>query len=639
MALYNTPLEPTLQLSVNSVNTEIAAVGAFNTLYLLAYPGAQSDLPSYKAELITSLEDYKARIGGTVPTDYLQLVNYLAVDAAYRNLKGTGAIKVIAVRAPGTVYTITVNTATSALGLTASYKLVINGVTIDSTVVVPSTVPAEYSSTLNYIASKIAEAISAKPELSASVYVRDVENSTIELTTVVTGQVMTIVSLPGTAAGVQVTATSTFGPSAYAIPEGKDYIQALNLALTPEDPLGVIIAPGFYATVSNNEATLFKKQVDSFCRKALYQQLSIADVANPDLTKIAVYSSAATFSPSVAIASGGLIEFDGKIYIGVGGGVPAIPTTGSGAYGPVTLGTRAVLPQAVTIGGVTSNVIEAIVGGATIADPAAPTTLELVNFAAISHQQLINEALFSMAITLVESGSADEQALYNSNDDFNSVEGHVSIVAPYQKYTGPLISLTTEFPIPASAYQAALWIYTANTVGPAQPPGSDDYALEATNGPIWEITSDGHALLNGRGINVIKTINSNAYVMGARTQSRNDLYNRQNARLILSLYVRTLRLALKSGLVLKPLNSTGAFLEQLRIKADNVSRAFYGAGLLDGNSENEAWNNKCDLTINPLANIQQGIVRLESKITQIGMTEKLVVTVQQALIGSLESIL
>jgi phage tail sheath protein FI len=127
--------------------------------------------------------------------------------------------------------------------------------------------------------------------------------------------------------------------------------------------------------------------------------------------------------------------------------------------------------------------------------------------------------------------------------------------------------------------------------------------------------------------------------MGSRTLSQNDLYNRQNARVVLSLYVRTLKLALKSGLVLKPLTSSGAFLEQLRLRADRVSRAFYNAGLLDGTSENEAFNNKCDSSVNPLSAIQQGVIKLESKIAQIGMTEKIVVTVQEALIGSLNSIL
>jgi hypothetical protein len=651
MSLYNTSLEPSLQLTVNSVNTEIAAVGAFNTLYLLAYTGEQSNLPSYKAELISSLENYRDRIGGTVPTAYIELINYLSVDAAYKNTKGLGAIKVIAVRAPSLIYTITIAAGATLNGNTASYKFVINGVTIDSTVAVPTVIPAPYTSALNYVATKIAEAIKAKTELSTSVYIREVSNATIEISTVVTGQSLSIVNLPGTASGVAITAATTYGPAGYTVPESKDYIQALYLGINQEDPLGVIIAPGFYATASSEEALLLTKQVDSFCRQAHFQQLFIADVSNPDLTKIPLFASVPAFSPTPDILVGGLFKFGGQIYKGLPGGggyggilpgsvsIVGITTVLAGsAVGPLTPGSRIVLPQNITIGGINTNVLQAV-NTASIADVDTPTLLELANFIGISHQQLINEYLFVQGIGVVENGSANEQALYTFRDDFNSVEGHVSVVAPYQNYTGPLLSLSTDFPLPASVYQAALWIYTANAIGPAQPPASDDYALEATKGPIWQVTSAGHALLNGKGINIIKTINSNAYIMGARTLSQNDLYNRQNARLILSLYVRTLRLALKAGLVLKPLNSTGAFLALLQAKADRVSRAFYTAGLLDGTSENAAWNNKCDASINSLANLQQGIIRLESKIAQIGMTEKIIVTVQESLIGDLQSIL
>lgn len=66
MPLYNTPVLPSVQLSVvtDSGAGTIAAPGAFNTLYFLAYPGNQADFPSYSPELITSLDDYENRIGG-----------------------------------------------------------------------------------------------------------------------------------------------------------------------------------------------------------------------------------------------------------------------------------------------------------------------------------------------------------------------------------------------------------------------------------------------------------------------------------------------------------------------------------------------------------------------------------------------
>ena len=642
--LYNNPLEPSLQISVNTVNTTIDAVGAFNTLYFLAYPGPSSDLPSFKPELITSLSDYKRRIGGSVPTDYLGLVNYLSIAAAFKNLKGSGLIKVIAVRQPALQYSIevtNVSAVVSATGLVAAYKLVINGVVISREINIPATAS---STTSQFVTNAIAQDIRDNLELRNSVYVREVNNVIISLSPFLDGQPLSI-NTAFTGFGVQITQYTSSVTN--TLPDSLDYLQALYLGLNEEDALGVIVAPGFYATSPSAEALLFTKQVDSFCRQAEYQQLFISDVVNPDLRRIAEYATLAVYNPLNDFGLNQLFEYNGSIYVGLIAGsgyqgssttsLAAVPAAANNVIYPSQ--TRVVLPSAVAINGITSNVVQVQSATAVILNINAPTALELASFITVSYQQLINEALFVNNIGLVETGSNSEQALYRFRDNFNSLEGHVSTVAPYQNYVGPELSLSTNFALPASVYQAALWIYVANTIGVFTPPASDDYPLEATKGPIWQVTRAGHALLNGKGINIIKTIDSAYYVMGARTQAQNDLYNRQNARLILSLYVRTLKFALKRGLVLKPLTSSGTFLTSLKARADRVSRAFFNAGLLDGASESEAFNNKCDSSLNPLSALQQGIIRLESKISQIGMSEKIVVTVQESLIGSLNDIL
>jgi hypothetical protein len=61
--------------------------------------------------------------------------------------------------------------------------------------------------------------------------------------------------------------------------------------------------------------------------------------------------------------------------------------------------------------------------------------------------------------------------------------------------------------------------------------------------------------------------------------------------------------------------------------------------LLDGQTETDAFQNKCDASINPNSQLQQGFIKLESKICEIGMTEQITITVQEALLGSLQSIL
>lgn len=631
MPLYNTPVLPSVQLSVvtDSGAGTIAAPGAFNTLYFLAYPGNQADFPSYSPELITSLDDYENRIGG-VPTDELGLVNYFSLDAAIRNMKGTGSVKIIAVRPPTNIHTIAITT-TAVVGDVVSYYLTVNGVDVKDTI----TIPVGTSNVNNYLAERIAFKLDSIQELSTSVYVREVTSNTIEISPFVSGQILNFAFLTATGGTVQLGASNytwSIGTPAYTVPTQKDYTQALYTSLKKDDPLGVIIAPGFYYTSTKVEVDRFNRLADSFSRKEDQQHLFITDVPNPDLTKVVVYSTVPEYVSGQAVALNALVKYRGSIY--KGNNLVATPAATTSV---VPVASRVLLATAVTIAGITGRVLQSVNAAAQFVNPLAPTPTELTRFIVISDQQLINEALVNLTLTVLERSSATEQDLYRYRDDFDSVEGHLSLVAPYQNYIGP--KLDVDFYIPASAYQAGLWIYLANTFSLAVPPGSDDYALEATSKGFWQVTEAGHGLLNGKGINIIKDIGGNQYVMGARTLAKLDLYNRQNARAILSLYVRSLKAVLNQGLVLKPLTSTGAFLEGLKIRADRLSKAFYEAGLLDGGTESEAFNNKADNTLNPIANLQQGIIKLESKIAQIGMTEKILVTVQESLLGALNTIL
>jgi hypothetical protein len=639
MPLYNNGVEPAVNISVVTQKQKgtIAATGAFNTIYLLGYFGATSTFAPGKAELITSLSDFENRVGG-VPTSYVGLVNYLSLAAAIANSKQKAAIEVISVTVPASSTNLTV-TAPSLIptGESFAYKLNINGTTFNGTVAITSaqsTIALQSAA----IATGIAKAIEGNLLLQSSVYVRDVVANSIELTSFVSGQALSVTPLASTLAVVGTTDlvaaaySQTVDTNPYTIPVFKDYAQALYQALAnDEESLGWIIAPGFFATSTKAEAFKFSTLADTFCRRPGNQYLFITDVTNPDPSRIGLYSTVPAYVPGQALATG-FVKFDNTIYSG--SGLVAVPNA---AVSPtVTVGTRVKLTANTTINGVTGPVIQAIAPAA-ISNIASLTNAEKQNFVVIPAFQLVTQALNAGTLTVVEKTSATEQGLYDYRDAYDSPEGHLSLVAPYQSYIGT--EVLTSFVIPASGYSAGLWSYTANTINLAQPPASDEFPLENTSGGVWQVTRAGHGLLNGKGINIIKNIAGNQYIMGSRTLSKLDLYNRQNARAILSLYVRTLRAVLNQGLVLQPLTSTGIFLSQLKLKADTVSEAFFRAGLLDGANSADAYNNKCDSEINPTSQLQQGFVRLESKITEIGMTEQITITVQEALLGSLQSIL
>lgn len=641
MTLYNNFSEPGLSLSVitDQAAGTIASAEGMSVVYVLADTGGTSDLPPNKPELVTSIDDYLNRIGSVVPTNYSQLTTYLSIANIFSNSRGTGVVQVISVLPPNDIHTVTITAPITAVAdSTVSYDFQVNSVRFTAVIKLPGVFATNAS---DYLAEYFANLIRGNALLRSAVFVRKVTANSIELAPAVQGQLLSFNFYTATATATTLLATAdytwTFNPPVTTTPDIQDYIQALNVGLTEDLPVGLIIAPAFFATSTKEETFELAAAVDSFCRGASAQHLFYIDVPNPDLTNIPIYSTLSVYTEGQAVAAAAQVLFNGNVYEGDGAGIVVTPNIVAATNVPINARVR--LPAAVTTRGVTTRVLQSINATAQIAVPATPTSLELTKFVPISAQQLINEALNAGTIVLVEASSASEAGLYSWRDDFDSVEGHVSVAAPYQYYSGVEVTEGLNIAIPASSYLAGLHIYTMNTFGLATPPASDSYPLVSTKGGVWQVTRAGHALLNGKGINIIKKINSSQYIMGSRTLSKLDLYNRLNARAILSVYIRVMFSVLSTGIVLRPLSSSNVALSAIKSTMDAVSQAFFEAGLLDGTTTNAPYKNICDTRINPSAQLAQGVIKAESKITQIGMSEQLTVTIQQALIGNLASIL
>lgn len=631
MTLYNTPLEPGLRLTVApQTNVQVTTPASFNIGYLFLEQGPLGTLKPNSLNLITSLADFKAKIGG-VPTTYRQLIDYLSVAAFLDNANGAGLLQVIPVAQPLGITTVGVAFTVAPGSTAASYSATVNGTTINATVSIPvGGIPQDL------VAQDLADRINADPILSSIIYIRSIVGGTIELAPLVSSTVLTFafstpaVVAPGTYAVPAASFTTTLNPPTSSQASFIDYGQAINTVLTDEEPLGFIFAPGFFATETAAVGFQLAKLWDDFCRKPRKQHLAYIDVPNPDSTKVALYASVLPFVPGAAIAANALFTFQGDILKGAGTGVTAIPAITAAT--PVPVANRVTLPQAVTFKGATATVVQSVLATAQIAVPTTPTAAELQNFVPIPDTLLIAEYLAAGTVSVVEKSSATEAGLYDWRNNFNSVEGHVSAVGPYQLYNG--LEVSQPYVIPASAYHVGLHIRVADSQGLAAPPASDAYPLVSTEGPIWQVTSAGHALLNGRGVNIIKLINSIPYIMGSRTLSKADLYNRINNRAILSAYIRTMTLALSSGIVLRPLDSTGTQLASIRSLMNRVSEAFYTSGLISGVTSGDAYTNICGNEINPPSSLQQGIVNATSVIQQIGMIEQIRVQISQKLLGT-----
>jgi hypothetical protein len=628
MSIYGTPLQPGLRLSVNSdAATQVTSPQGFNSAYMLIEQPAVGTLLPNAVNLITSLVDYRNKIGG-VPTTVQQLVDYLSVSAFFDNSGGAGLLQVIPVQPPSDISTLTTAFVTAGQG-TLVYSLTINGRVISGSV-------ASGATPQNTLASEIARKIEQDAVLKNIVYVRAVNSNSLELAPFVSGTVLSFAfATPAVgSAGQYLVGSAAYNwvqnPPASATPSVVDYGQALYTALKDNLPLGFIIAPGLFYTSTSFEIFKFAELLDVFCRRPQSQHLAYIDVINPDASKIPLYATLGNYTSGQLLASGSKVIFKGDVLTAAGAGLVAVPNAVAAAT--VAVAARVKLPQAVTFKGVTASVIQSINATAAIAVPATPTALELQKFVPIPDQLIISEALAAETIVITERSSAKEDGLYNWRADFNSIEGHVSVVGPYQKYNG--LEVSADFVIPAAVYLAALHIKVADQTGLATPPASDSYPLVSTSGPIWEVTDAGHALLNGNGVNIIKTINAAVYIMGSRTLAKADLYNRINNRVILSAYVRSLTLALNQGVVLRPLNSTGTQLSAIKTTMDRVAEAFYRSNYFDGITSGNAYRNVCSNLNNPPAQLQQGIITAESFVTQIGMSEQLRVTISERLLGT-----
>jgi len=632
MTIYGTPLEPGLSISVSnsSAQNQVTAPQGLNTCYLLMAQPSIGNLTPNKPNLVTSLADYRNRIGGT-PTTYQQLIDYLSVGAFFDNANGAGLLQVIPVSVPQDINTLTLTPAPAPTDTALAYNLSINQQVISGTLALsgPATPAAQ-------LAAELVRRINQNPVLNSIIYVRSVVGGVIEFAPYVAGTAITLTFAtatplaPNTYAVLPGDYARTQNVPALATPTFVDFGQALYTAITEEQTLGFIIAPGFFATSTTATGFQFANLLDAFCRQPKMQHLAYIDVPNPDFSRVTAYSSLTPYSSGQVLAANALMLFNGNVYRGEGAGLVAIPPAVDAQVVPVA--GRRLLATPVVINGITTRVIQSLNAAAVIAVAATPTAAELQLFAPVPDALLISEGIAAGTLTILEQSSSTEGGLYNWRDSFDSLEGHVSTVAPYQLYNG--LEVQVPYVIPASAYLAALHIKATDLNGLATPPASDAYPLASTAGPIWDVTASGHALLNGKGVNIIKRLGGATYIFGARTLAKADLYNRLNNRAILSAYVRTMTKILSTGIVLRPLDSTGTTLSSIKTLMDRVSEAFYRARLFDGITSGDAYLNTCSNLNNPVSSLQQGVVRATSEVTQIGMIERLVVTIQESLLGT-----
>ena len=159
-------------------------------------------------------------------------------------------------------------------------------------------------------------------------------------------------------------------------------------------------------------------------------------------------------------------------------------------------------------------------------------------------------------------------------------------------------------PVPPSGHVAGMFARTDRLRGVHKPPANE--VLEGAYDVSSHIDDGAHGRLNAEGINAIRIVpGRGTLVLGARTLSDDVRWRYVNVRRLFSMIEEALEGQMQWA-VFEPNN------RQLWRHIDRAVRGFlerlYRAGMLDGETSNEAYTVRCDDTTNPPENTDAGRV-------------------------------
>ena len=201
-----TPGAPGVYVNESAGTVAPAAIASFSTVYMLVEaPEATSttDFPYNSPTPVTSIADYKALVGGIVPTERIPLLSYNCVNEFFQNAQ-VGDLRVVRVGTPNQIVEIEFFPSGTQIGSgglpsalmagdTVYVQMILNGVRLvagdGSTgytssgewLGVPVTIPVSYVAgdaennrrISAAISTAVAAAIESNPSVRSAVYVRD----------------------------------------------------------------------------------------------------------------------------------------------------------------------------------------------------------------------------------------------------------------------------------------------------------------------------------------------------------------------------------------------------------------------------------------------------------------------------------
>lgn len=365
----STPGAPGVYINESAGVAANAAIADFSTVYMLVETAEAVPVTAFPFNTpvpITSLNDYLALNGGSVPTDRIPSLSYNCVNEFFQNAQ-VGDLRVVRVGTPDEIVEIEIlpnGTKQSNAGLPSNFEagdvvyaqVILNGnrlVAGDGStgysadgewLGVPVTIPVDYipgdevnnRRISSAIATAIAEAIESNPSVRSSVYVRD------------HGLVSSVDPLSNSENGFVTIAATTFDGSVSVIPQvtpigaqyvlmqnvydiqnivgqqqnlervPQDYIQCIDTAFDGQQDQGYLITPTAYAQFDAAGRSAIGAAAAALCADNNYKWLALADPGPFLVTDINKYSSYAPHEPAADLVAGLKYLVDNAVYEWVG---------------------------------------------------------------------------------------------------------------------------------------------------------------------------------------------------------------------------------------------------------------------------------------------------------------------------------
>jgi hypothetical protein len=364
-----TPGAPGVYINERAGNLAIAGVASFSTVYMLVEAPESASVvtfPFNNPVAITSLEDYRALVGGVAPSGRIPLLSYNCVNEFFQNAQ-VGDLRVVRVGTPNQIVEIEFfpsGTKASGGGLpsalmagdTVYVQMSLNGVRLvagdGSTgytaegewLGVPVEIPVNYVAgdevnnrrISSAIVKAVTEAIESNPSVRSTVYVRDFglindldpasnsQNGYITVAATTFDGPVSVVTQVLPVSGQQVFMQNTYdvqnkvGQQNNLERVPQDYIQCIATAFDGQQDQGYLITPTAYAQFDAAGRAAVGAAAAAHCEDNNYKWMALADPGPYLVTDINKYSEFTPHQAAENLVQGNKYLIDNVIFDWIG---------------------------------------------------------------------------------------------------------------------------------------------------------------------------------------------------------------------------------------------------------------------------------------------------------------------------------